>query len=59
MDDSNADCKNECRELVYRIRQQLLGEVQMLLAAYNVRQQVCLELLRKEIDRLFLEGKEE
>lgn len=47
--------KKDAQRLVDRTRQRLLGEVQALLATYNIGRQADLDLLRKEIDRIFLE----
>lgn len=54
----HAEVEKEVKQLVRRVRQQLLGEIQMMLANYNLELQEDLELLRKEIDRIFLEGDE-
>lgn len=45
----------EAEQLIRRTRQRLLGEVQAMLANYNISRQADLDLLRKEIDLIFLE----
>lgn len=53
--DQQEDFKEEVEYLISRTRKQLLGEVQTLLAAFNTVHQADLDLLRKEIDRIFLQ----
>ena len=53
-----AEFEAEVKQLLKRTRQKLLGEVQTMLAAYNVSRQADLDLLRKEIDRIFLEDED-
>lgn len=56
--DVHEQVEKEIREIIAKSRGQLLGDIQMLLSGYSLGQQARLDLLRKEIDRLFLEGNE-
>jgi hypothetical protein len=55
----HTEVEKEVKQLVARTRKQLLGEMQQLLAAYNLSQQADLDHLRREIDRLFLEAEDQ
>ncbi len=52
------ELEKEVKQLVARTKKKLLGQVQTMLAAYNSSRQADLDLLRKQIDTLFLEGDE-
>jgi hypothetical protein len=54
----HTEVEKEVRRLIARTRKRLLGEIQQMLAAYNVSHQADLDYLRREVDRLFMEAEE-
>jgi hypothetical protein len=54
----HTEVEKEVKQLIARTRKRLLGELQQMLAAYNLSHQADLDHLRREVDRLFMEAEE-
>lgn len=54
----HAEIDKEIRKIIQRNKRDLLGEVQSMLGSYSSSRAADLDLLRREVDRIFLEDPE-